>query len=70
MEVFGPRSLLAYVAVVLALVAAFGFYRARTAPEAPGAPKGQFVPMVRTSAAALQLVSGGERDDAPPGVER
>lgn len=66
MELAGPRALLAYLAVVLSFVAGFAYYRARTAPEPPDATRGQFVPMMRTAAAALQMVSGGERDDMPP----
>jgi len=70
MELFGSRALLGYLALVLALVAGFAYYRLRAAPESADAPHGQFVPMVRTSAAALQMVSGGERDDPPPAAER
>lgn len=70
MELFGPRALLVHLAVVLAAVAAFAFYRLKTAPEAPDAPHTQFVPMVRTSAAALQMVAGGERDDEAPPAAR
>jgi MFS family permease len=66
MELFGPRTLLAYLAVVLSCVAGFAYYRARTAPEPADAARGHFVPTVRPSAAALQMVSGGERDDERP----
>jgi MFS family permease len=64
MALFGPRTLFAYLAVVLSGVAGFAYYRARTAPEPPDATRGQFMPTtVRPSAAALQMVAGGERDD-------
>ena len=59
MELFGPRSLFVYFAVVLALVAGFAYYRIRKAPEPADAHRGQFVPMIRTSAAALEMASGG-----------
>ena len=60
MELFGPRSLFVYFAIVYVPVAAFAYYRARKAPEPEDATRGQFVPMIRTSAAALEMMSATE----------
>jgi len=69
MEIFGPRMLFAYFALVLALVAVFTFYRTRKEPEAADAPRGQFVPMIRTSAVALDMMSGTERGNEGSAAE-
>ena len=61
MEIFGPRTLFGYFALVLVIVAGFTFYRTRKEPEAADAPRGQFVPMIRTSAVALDMIAGPER---------
>lgn len=70
MEALGPRTLPVFFAVVLTAMAGFAYYRLRKAPEAPEAPHTKFVPMMRTSAAALQMVAGGEQDEAAPAGER
>lgn len=64
MEIFGPRTLFVYFAVVLAPVAAFSYYRTRKAPEARDAPRGHFVAMMRTSAEAMEMMSGSDRGNS------
>jgi len=71
MEIFGPRSLFVYFAVVYVPVAAFAYYRTRKAPEPEDATRGQFVPMIRTSGTALDMMSGTEPAvDEPPAPSR
>jgi len=60
MEIFGPRALFVYFALVYVPVAVFAYYRTRAAPEPEDATRGQFVPMIRTSATALDMMSGNE----------
>ena len=55
MQVFGPRSLLAYWAIVLGLLGAFALWRMRAGAPVPAEAQGEFVPMSRTSAAALEM---------------
>jgi MFS family permease len=67
MELLGPRALFVYFAVILTLVAGFAAHRVRKAPEPADAQRGQFMPMIRTSAAALEMASGSKPDaDEPP----
>ncbi|MGB8437062.1 MAG: MFS transporter, partial [Burkholderiales bacterium] len=67
MEVFGPRTLFVYFAISLAPAAIFAYYRTRTSPEPQDAARGHFVPMIRTSASALEMASGTEPEtDEPP----
>jgi MFS family permease len=63
MELFGPRTLFAYFAIVYAPVAAFSYYRTRRSPEPEDATRGHFVPMIRTSSEALEMMSGSDRKD-------
>jgi MFS family permease len=68
MEIFGPRVLFAYFAIVFAPVAVFAYYRTRKSPEPEDATRGQFVAMIRTSATAIEMMSGTEPtvDEQPP----
>lgn len=69
MEIFGPRTLFVYFAIVLAPAAAFAFYRTRTSPEPEHAVRGHFVPMIRTTASALEMASGAEPGASEPPPE-
>jgi MFS family permease len=55
MNTLGAASLLGYFAVVLGLLALFALYRMRVAEPLPAELRGPFVPMVRTSQAALEM---------------
>lgn len=55
MELFGPRSLLAYFVVSFALLALFALYRMRVAAPIPIADQGAFLPVVRTTPVVLEI---------------
>jgi len=61
MELFGPRALFVYFALVLFPVAGFAYYRIRKSPEPVDAAREPFVPMMRTSATALDMMSSAEK---------
>jgi MFS family permease len=52
---FGPASLFIYFAAALALLGLFGLHRSRVTEPTPLEEQGEFVPMVRTSQAAIDL---------------
>lgn len=56
MGVWGPRSLFAYFAAVLALVGAYGLLRMIRRDSAPLDSQEVFVPLARTSHAALEML--------------
>ncbi len=66
MEIFGPRTLFLYFAIVFVPVAGFAYYRTRKSPEPPDAARGHFVPMIRTTTAALEMASGAEPETGEP----
>lgn len=55
MSRFGPASLFIYFAVALAALGLFGLHRSRVTEPTPLEEQGEFVPMVRTSQAAIEL---------------
>jgi len=55
MEALGPRSLPAYFALVMALLGLFVLARMRHAPPVPAEEQAEFVPMVRTTPAVLEM---------------
>jgi MFS family permease len=55
MAIWGPSTLLGYFAVILALLGLFGIYRAQCSAPIPAEEQGEFIPMVRTSQAALEM---------------
>jgi len=55
MSAFGPRALLLYFFVLLLMLAAAAVHFMRARPPLPAAEQGAFVPMVRTSQAALEM---------------
>ncbi|MEJ2382078.1 MAG: MFS transporter [Gammaproteobacteria bacterium] len=55
MEALGPRSLPAYFALVMALLGLFTLARMRHAPPVPAEEQAEFVPMVRTTPAVLEM---------------
>jgi MFS family permease len=55
MAIWGPSTLLVYFAVILALLGLFGIYRAQCSAPIPAEEQGEFIPMVRTSQAALEM---------------
>jgi MFS family permease len=60
MEIFGPRALFVYFAIVYVPVAGFAYYRTRKSPEPHDAARGTFVPMIRTSTTALEVTAASE----------
>jgi len=56
MQGAGPRSLFIYMAGVPALLVLFALARMRISPPIPAEDQRAFVPMVRTSQAALEMV--------------
>ena len=55
MSRFGPASLFVYFAVAMAALGLFGLHRSRISEPTPLEEQGEFVPMVRTSQAAIEL---------------
>ncbi len=55
MQIFGPKALLSYFAVVLVSLGLFGVYRLSARAPVPVAEQAPFVPMVRTSQAVLEM---------------
>jgi MFS family permease len=55
METLGPRSLPAYFALVMALLGLFALARMRHVPPVPAEEQAEFVPMVRTTPAVLEM---------------
>lgn len=55
MAIWGPSTLPGYFAVILALLGSFGIYRAQCSAPIPAEEQGEFIPMVRTSQAALEM---------------
>jgi MFS family permease len=55
MATWGAHTLLEYFAVILALLGLFGIYRTQHGAPIPAEEQGEFVPMVRTSPAALEM---------------
>lgn len=55
MELFGPQSFLTYWVVVLGLLGVFALWRMRAGAPMTVEEQGEFVPMARTSAAALEM---------------
>ncbi len=55
MSALGPESLLGFFAAVLTMLALFALYRTRAGRPIPIETHGAFVPMVRTSPAALEM---------------
>lgn len=60
MSVFGARALLLYLAVLVLVLAAGTRYLMLRRPMAEAQHKGEFVPMVRTSQAALEMLPEAE----------
>jgi MFS family permease len=58
MTALGPRVLLLYFFTLLVVLAIASRYFMRVRPPAPEEDKGEFVPMVRTSQAALEMHPG------------
>jgi MFS family permease len=65
MDILGPASLLGYLAAVLALLGLFGLYRTRVGAPVPAETHAPFVPVVRTSQAALELDPRAETESDP-----
>ncbi|ADE14233.1 major facilitator superfamily MFS_1 [Nitrosococcus halophilus Nc 4] len=57
---WGAPSFLEYLAAILALLGLFGLYRTRRSAPVPVEEQGEFVPMVRTSQAALEMYPGAD----------
>ncbi|ABA58031.1 Major facilitator superfamily MFS_1 [Nitrosococcus oceani ATCC 19707] len=55
MAVWGPSGLLDYLAAILALLGLFGLYRTQRSAPIPAEEQGEFVPMIRTSQAVLEM---------------
>lgn len=55
MTVWGGPAFLEYLATILTLLGLFGLYRIRRSAPIPAEAQGEFVPMVRTSQAALEM---------------
>lgn len=55
MSRFGPPSLFLFFAVALAALALFGLHRSHVTEPLPVEEQGEFVPMMRTSQAAIEL---------------
>lgn len=70
MAVWGASTFLGYLATILALLGLFGLYRTQRSAPVPAEEQGEFVPMVRTSQAALEMYPGAdlepELDLEPP----
>ena len=62
MSALGPRMLLLYFFILLMILAVIASYFIRTRPPLPAAEQGEFVPMVRTSQAALEMHPGTEAE--------
>jgi MFS family permease len=62
MTALGPRVLLLYFFTLLVVLAIASRYFMRVRPPVPTAEKGEFVPMVRTSQAALEMHPDTEMD--------
>jgi len=60
MSAFGPRTLLLYFCLLLLTLAVAAYHFMRARPPVPTADKGEFVPMVRTSQAALEMLPEAE----------
>ena len=58
MSVFGPRTLLLYFFALLVVLAVASRYFMSVRPPVPAEEQGEFVPMVRTSQAALEMHPG------------
>lgn len=64
MQLTGPASLPIYWAVVHALIASYAFYSMKKMTSNPGAEHGaEFVPMVRTTPTALEMLPADEYAD-------
>ena len=64
MSAFGPRMLLPYFIILLLMLAAATYYFIRVRSPLPAAEQGEFVPMVRTSQAALEMQPEAEVEPA------
>jgi len=60
MHVFGTKSLFGYFATALLLLGLFAIYRISISAPIPAAQQGAFVPMVRTSQVALEMIPRSE----------
>jgi MFS family permease len=60
MSAFGPRTLLLYFFALLVVLAAACRHFMRVRPPVPAEEQGEFVPMVRTSQAALEMHPGAK----------
>ncbi|MEJ2572794.1 MAG: MFS transporter [Gammaproteobacteria bacterium] len=65
MSALGPKMLLLYFCVLLLIPAAVARHFIGTRPPLPVAEKGEFVPMVRTSQAALETHPGTDGETGP-----
>lgn len=66
MQGFGPRTLIGFWAAVLGALGVFALWRVRVGVPIPAEEQGEFVPMARTSTAALEM---DPRADPEPQVE-
>jgi MFS family permease len=62
MTALGPRVLLLYFFILLVVLAVASHHFMRARPPVPEEEKGEFVPMVRTSQAALEMYPGTETE--------
>jgi MFS family permease len=65
MSAFGPPMLLVYFFALLIVLAVAARHYMRVRPPLPAAEQGEFVPMVRTSQAALEMHPGTEVEPEP-----
>jgi MFS family permease len=62
MTALGPRALLLYFVILLLTLAVAARHFMRVRPPVPAEEQGEFVPMVRTSQAALEMYPGTEAE--------
>ncbi|MEZ5893169.1 MAG: MFS transporter [Parvularculaceae bacterium] len=60
MNIFGPQALFDHVAIIYALLAAFGVFRVFLRPAAPKEKREAYVSFPRTSPAVFEIGPGGE----------
>lgn len=66
MVTWGDRTLLGYFAAILALLGLFGMYRTQRSTPIPAEEQGEFIPMVHTTQAALEM---HPEADLEPGLD-
>lgn len=69
MEHLGAQALPLYFAAVLAVLAAYTFYRLRHVSDLVSAPAGHFMPMLRTSHTVFELLPEAPATEAPADPE-